>query len=197
VIQEATQIALSNGVTVRKCLDAVRELRARGVQQPLMMFSYLNPLLRYGVEAFVRDAKAAGADGFIIPDLPPEEASEFIRACEQEDMALMFFVAPTSSPQRIALAAQHARGFLYVVSLTGVTGARTHLPADLTEFIQRVRQQTDKPLVLGFGISTPEHARQMNGLVDGFIVASALIRLGKQGVEPVRALAESLRKALD
>ncbi|NWF68543.1 MAG: tryptophan synthase subunit alpha [Chloroflexi bacterium] len=196
VIQEATQVALNNGTTVKKCLQAVRELRARGVRQPILLFSYLNPILAYGLERMVEDAHAAGADGFIIPDLPPEEGSALDAACARAQMALVYFVAPTSSPERIALASQHATGFIYVVSITGVTGARTELPPDLLAFIQRVRSGTSKPLVLGFGISTPEHARQMNGLVDGFIVASALIRLGKEGVEPVRALAASLRAAL-
>jgi tryptophan synthase alpha chain len=197
VIQEASQIALNNGITVRKCLQAVRELRARGVHQPMMMFSYLNPLLAYGIDAYVRDAKAAGADGFIIPDLPPEEGSEFAEVCARENMALVYFVAPTSNPKRINIAAQNATGFIYVVAVTGITGARRELPEDLTAFIQRVRDITDKPLVLGFGISTPEHARSMNGLVDGFIVASALMKLGKQGTEAVRNLAQSLRQALD
>ncbi len=197
VIQEASQIALNNGINVRKCLQAVRELRARGVHQPMMMFSYLNPLLAYGIEAYIRDAKEAGADGFIIPDLPPEEGGTFAEICARENMAMVYFVAPTSSPERIAIAAQHATGFIYVLAVTGITGVRAELAPDLRAFIQRVRNVTDKPLVLGFGISTPDHARRMNGLMDGFIVASALMRLGKQGTEAVINLARSLRQALD
>jgi tryptophan synthase alpha chain len=196
-IQAATQIALENGTTVRMCLQAVKELRARGVRQPMLMMGYVNPILSYGVEAFVQDAKAAGADGLIIPDLPPEEAAMFSGACAQAGMALVFFLAPTSNAQRIALVGQQASGFIYVVSLTGVTGERRELPPDLTEFIGRVRAQVRKPLVMGFGISTPEQARAMNGLVEGFIVGSALVKAGKGGVEPVRALALSLRTALD
>jgi len=162
-----------------------------------MMFSYLNPVLAYGIDAFVCDAKAAGADGFIVPDLPPEEGGAFAAACVREEMAMVYFVAPTSSPERIAIAAHNATGFIYVVAVTGVTGARRELPPDLMDFIQRVRKVTDKPLVLGFGISTPEHARQMNGLLDGFIVASALMRLGQEGTTAVRNLARSLREALN
>jgi tryptophan synthase alpha chain len=182
---------------VPKCLQAVRELRARGVYQPIMMFSYLNPVLAYGIDNFVRDAKAAGADGFIIPDLPPDEGSTFAEVAARENMAMVYFVAPTSSPERIAVAAKHATGFIYVLAVIGITGARAELSPDLTAFIQRVRQLTDTRLVLGFGISTPDHARKMNGLMDGFIVASALMRLGKQGKAAVIELAANLRKALD
>ncbi len=196
-IQAATQIALEQGTTVGTCLQAVRDLRARGVSQPMLLMSYLNPLLAFGVENVVRAAKAAGADGFIVPDLPPEEAGLMAEACARDGLALVFFLAPTSRAERIRLVAGRARGFIYVVSLTGVTGARAELPPGLADFIARVRAETDQPLVLGFGISTPQHARLMNGLVDGFIVGSALVRAGQQGAEAVGALAGSLRRALD
>jgi tryptophan synthase alpha chain len=198
VIQAATQIALENGTTVRKCLQAVRDLRRRGVEQPMLMMGYLNPLIAYGVERFVQDAKAAGADGLIVPDLPPEEGAALQTACAATGMALVFFIAPTSSEARIALVAAQASGFIYVVALTGVTGVRTELPPDLTAFIERLKAQVkDIPLVMGFGISTPEQARSVGALVDGFIVGSALVRAGKEGVEPVRALASTIRRALD
>jgi tryptophan synthase alpha chain len=196
-IQAATQIALENGITVRRCLEAVHELRARGVTQPMLLMGYLNPLLAYGPEAFVRDARSAGADGVIVPDLPPEEASLLSNTCAREGLAMVFFLAPTSNAQRIALVAEQATGFIYVVSVTGVTGARTELPPDLTAFIQRVRSQTDKPLVIGFGIGQPHQARAMNDLVDGFIVGSALVKAGQLGVEAVQKLAGELRQALE
>ncbi len=196
-IQEATQIALENGVTVRKCLEAVRELRERGVVQPILMMSYLNPLLAYGIEDFVHDAKDAGANGLIVPDLPPEEATILAGACEREGLALIFFLAPTSNTERIQLVARNATGFIYAVSLTGITGARQDLPPDLTDFIGRVRAQTDVPVVLGFGISTPQHAQMMSGLVNGFIVGSALVRAAKEGVDAVQTLASDLRRALE
>lgn len=193
VIQVATQKALDNGMTVRKCLDAVRELRNRGVRQPMMLMGYMNPFMRYGVAQFVRDAKAAGADGLIVPDLPPEEGAAFAEMCRQEGLALAFFLAPTSSSQRIRLVAQQASGFIYVVSLTGVTGARTELPPDLTAFIGRVREQSGSvPLVLGFGISQPEHVQAVQSLVDGFIVGSALVRAGSAGAEATRAFVARL-----
>lgn len=196
VLQAAAQTALENGVTLAKVLEGIATLRARGVTQPMFIFSYLNPLMAYGTERIVIDAKAAGADGFIIPDLPPEEADLFA-ACERENMARVFFLAPTSSPSRFELVGQRASGFIYVVSVTGITGARSDLPDDLTAFIARVRAATDKPLVLGFGISTAEHARMMNGMMDGFIVGSAFARAAAEGREAVHTLAVSLRQALD
>ncbi len=195
-IQAATQVALENGMTVQKCLDAVRTLRAKGISQPMLMMGYANPLVAYGTDQFVRDARAAGADGLIVPDLPPEEAAMFADSCAREGMALVFFLAPTSNDRRIAMAAEHATGFIYVVSLTGITGARAQLPTYLTDFIARLRSRTDKPLVLGFGISTPEHARQVSELMDGFIVGSALVRAGGESVAAVRGLAGSLCEAI-
>ncbi len=197
VIQAATQISLENGTTVKKCLEAVRTLRAKGINQPMLMMGYANPLVAYGTEKFVRDAKLAGADGLIVPDVPPEEAAMFADVCAQEGMALVFFLAPTSNEKRIAMTAKHATGFIYVVSLTGITGARRELPDYLTEFVARLRDKTDKPLVMGFGISTPDHARRVSELMDGFIVGSALVRAGKESVSAVGELAKTLRDALD
>ena len=195
-IQAATQIALEQGTTVRKCLDAVKALREQGISQPMLMMGYVNPLVAYGADRFVRDARAAGADGLIVPDLPPEEAALFAEICAREGLALIFFLAPTSNDERIALAAANATGFIYVVSLTGITGARKDLPAYLTTYIECLRAKTDMPLVLGFGISTPEHARQLRGLTDGFIVASALIRAWERGFDEMRSLAEEIFRAI-
>jgi len=193
-IQAATQIALENGTTTRVCLDAVRELRARGVTQPMLLMGYLNPVLAYGPEKFVHDAKSAGADGLIIPDLPPEEAHLLMSACAKEGLALVFFLAPTSNKTRIELVGQQATGFIYVVSVTGVTGARTELPADLTAFIERVREKTNQPLVMGFGISQAEQVQMVSKLVDGFIVGSALIRTaGSGGAAAAREFVTALR----
>jgi tryptophan synthase alpha chain len=197
VIQAATQIALENGTTVRDCIGAVRELRERGVHQPMLMMGYLNPILAYGIENFVRDAKAAGADGLIVPDLPPEEGGLLAEACRREGVALVFFLAPTSSAERMELVSEQASGFIYVVSLTGVTGVRKELPADLTDFIARLRAHTNKRLVMGFGISTPEQARMVGSLLDGFIVGSALVKAGKEGAAKAIELAATLRQALD
>lgn len=194
-IQAATQIALEQGTTARMCLDAVRTLREKGIAQPMLMMGYANPLVAYGADRFVRDARRAGADGLIVPDLPPEEAAMFADSCAREGLALIFFLAPTSNDQRIDMAAANATGFIYVVSLTGITGARKELPAYLTDYIARLRAKTDMPLVLGFGVSSPAHARQLRGLTDGFIVASALIRAWERGFDEMLALARTLVKA--
>ncbi len=198
VIQAATQIALENGTTVQSCLDAVKTLRDRGVEQPMLLMGYLNPILAYGEEKFVKAAIEAGADGLIVPDLPPEEGEFLSALCRQYGLALVFFLAPTSNQARIALVAQRATGFIYVVSLIGVTGARSELPEDLTDFVTRLRRQVDGvPLVMGFGISKPEHARLVGALVDGFIVGSALVRAGREGTDAVRQLSQSLRDSLN
>ncbi|GAB1420781.1 tryptophan synthase subunit alpha [Anaerolineales bacterium] len=196
-VQAATQIALNNGITVRKCLEAVRRLRADGVKQPMLAMSYANPLIAYGTDRFIKDAAEAGVDGLIIPDLPPEEAYRFSDACTAAGLALVFFLAPTSNEERIKLVAETATGFIYVVSLTGITGTRAELPTYLKEFIANLRRYTDTKLVMGFGISTAEHALVMNGLLDGFIVGSALVKAGENGPEAVKNLAKTLREALN
>lgn len=198
MVQTATQIALENGITVKKCLEAIQTLRSRGLTQPMMIMGYLNPLLAYGAEKLVMDAKAAGADGFIIPDLPPEEAHYFAAYCQRENMAQVFFLAPTSNQYRIELVSKNATGFIYTVAQVGVTGARDTLSEELPEFIARVRQQTNTPLVLGFGISKPEHARAVNHMVNGFIVASALLQEHHHNnKEAAIALAKAIRAAIE
>ncbi|MBL8146303.1 MAG: tryptophan synthase subunit alpha [Anaerolineae bacterium] len=197
VIQAATQKALENGVTVRGCIEAVRDLRGRGVLQPMLLMGYLNPLLAYGPQQFISDAKDAGVDGIIIPDLPPDEGEAWVNLCAQANLALVFFLAPTSTPARINLVTDQATGFIYVVSLTGVTGARSALPDELEAFLAGVKLAAgDLPLVLGFGIGTPEQAQRINRLTSGFIVGSALVRAGKDGAAPVIALAAEIAAAI-
>ncbi len=196
-IQAAAQVALDNGITPAGCLQAVRDLRQRGVWQPLLLMGYLNPLLAYGPERFVQDARAAGADGLIVPDLPPDEADALIRLCRDAGLALVFLLAPNSSDARIDLAAGRATGFVYLVSVTGITGARAELPPGVGDFVARVRARTSQKLVMGFGISTPEQARLVGALTDGFIVGSALVRAGRDGPAAAAALAGRLRAALE
>ena len=174
-IQRAAETALANGVRLSFCLETIAALRARGLAAPLVLMGYFNPFLRYGLAKFVADAAAAGADGLIIPDLPPEEAAECQQLCQAAGLDLIFFVAPTTPSERIAEIAKLASGFLYCVSLTGVTGARRELWEGLPGFLDRVRQHTSLPLVVGFGISTAAHVRQVGAHADGAIVASALV----------------------
>lgn len=188
-IQAATQQALAQGVRPADCLEAVRILRQRGVTTPLLLMGYINPIFAYGLEQWVADADAAGADGFIVPDLPPDEAADMEAACQRHDMAMIYLVAPTSTPSRLSLAAAHSTGFLYLVSIAGITGARAALPPHLAEFVERVRTHTDLPLAVGFGISTPQQAAQVATIADGVIVGSALVKLAG-GSEPRQQLAQ-------
>lgn len=196
VIQAAAQTALEGGTTLTDCLKAIRELREGGAHVPFVMMGYVNPFMAYGFTRFTQDALESGADGFIIPDLPPDEAAEMLALTEQHGLALIELLAPTSSPDRLKLVADTARGFIYLVSVTGVTGARSELPPDLKAYIDRVRAVTDKPLAVGFGVSTPEQAAQIGTLADGVIVASALIReYNTGGLTALSALAAALRGA--
>lgn len=195
VIAAAAQVAIEQGTTLTDCLAAVRTLRESGASVPFLMMSYVNPLLAYGLERFSDDAAAAGVDGFIVPDLPPDEAQELLAKCEVRQLALIELLAPTSNSERIKLVAKTARGFIYLVAVTGITGARETLSVDLEAYIARVRAATELPLAVGFGVSKPEHAAQIKRWADGVIVASALIRESANGVAAVRALAASLRAA--
>lgn len=186
-IQRSTQVALAQGMTAAGCLALAARLRQRGVNQPLLFMGYYNPLLAYGIASFARAAAEVGVDGVIIPDLPPEESGELDEACLQHGLALIYLLAPTSTPERIAAVAARARGFIYLVSLAGVTGARAELPADLRAFITRVRAATDLPLAVGFGISTPEQAAAVGQLADGVIVGSALIQAVEAAGTPAAA----------
>lgn len=200
-IQHSTQIALENGTTVAGCLEMLRTLRQRGVNTPAMLMGYFNPILAYGMEGYVDDALEAGADGFIVPDLPPDEAEEFEAVVNAAGLVLVHFLAPTSSEARIEMVTQRARGFVYLVSLTGVTGARTSIQTDLEAFVARVRRQTAVPLAIGFGISTPDMAASIGDMADGVIVGSAIINAADAAkgnkAAAVAAFARSLREALE
>lgn len=179
-IQRASEQALANGVQLAFCLETITTLRTRGLVAPIVLMGYFNPFLHYGLERLAADAARAGVDGFIIPDLPPEEADECQRICQAAGLDIIFFVAPTTPDQRIAEIAARGSGFLYCVSLTGVTGARSELWSGLPAFLARVRQATTLPLVVGFGISNAEHVQQIRPHAEGVIVASALITVLEQ-----------------
>lgn len=196
-IQEAGYRALRNGVTPRLCIEMASELR-RKVDIPLMFMTYYNPVFNFGLETFCRLSAQSGVDGLIVPDLPPEEGAELEAHASKEGLDLAYLLAPTSSEERIDLVAQRSRGFIYLVSLTGVTGARKDLSSDLEAFVGRVRKRASLPLCIGFGISTPEQASRAARVADGVIVGSRLIQL--LDGHPFRKLNElvvGLRNALD
>jgi tryptophan synthase alpha chain len=174
-VQRATFAALEQGTTPRTVLDIARTLRGQGVEAPLLVMGYVNPLEAYGLDRFVADAAAAGIDGFICVDLPPEEAEPMHAACRANDLDLIFLLAPTSTDERVARVADLASGFIYCVSVTGTTGAREGVSEELPEFIARVRRHTDLPLAVGFGISRPEHVAQIGQLCEAAVIGSAII----------------------
>ena len=174
-IQKASLQALQNGVTPDICLKVARQLRER-VDLPLVLMTYFNPVFSYGLQQFCNACSQSGIDGLIIPDLPPEEGSELEVASQKRGLDLIYLLAPTSTEQRIKLVAERSRGFIYLVSVTGVTGARDRLPADLQAFVAKVRRVAAQPLCVGFGISTPEQARQVAHIANGVIVGSRIIQ---------------------
>jgi len=174
VVQASTQKALENGVTPDDVLTLAAEFSGR---VPVVLMVYYNCVFAYGQDRFVDAAASAGVSGLIVPDLPVDEAEEFIAACRGREIDPILLVAPTSPDERIELIARHASGFIYCVSVTGVTGARTSLSEQLPEFLGRVRNRTDVPLAVGFGVSTPEHAAEVAKYADGVIIGSRLISM--------------------
>lgn len=196
-IQQSSQAALSNGVTLDWTLRAVQRLRRR-VSLPLVLMSYTNPIHRMGVDTFFRRARAAGVDGLIMPDAIPESAAGFQQAADQAGISIIWLASPTTPLARVKRLAELTRGFLYVVSVTGVTGARSQLPAHLEQFVARVKRVSPVPVAVGFGISTPAQARRVGRIADGVIVGSALIKSLRKNGDPRDAvrLMSSLKKEL-
>ncbi len=178
VIQEANLESLKAGVTTEKVFDLVKDLR-RDVEIPLIFMTYANVIFAYGAEKFISTCAEIGIDGIILPDLPFEEKNEFLPLCRKYGVDLISMIAPTSE-NRIAMIAKEAEGFLYVVSSLGVTGTRTEITTDLAPIIKTVRENTNVPCAIGFGISTPEQAKKMFALADGAIVGSAIIKILKK-----------------
>ncbi len=174
-VQRSSYVALEQGVSPWTCIDAARRLRERGVQVPLLFMGYYNPWLAVGLNEFVRKAAEAGVDGLIAVDVPPEEAGELRQLCHAQGMDLIFLVAPTSTDERLALVGEQASGFVYCVSVAGITSARSDLPQELPAFIERVRRHTDLPLAVGFGVSQASHVARIGELCEAAIIGSAII----------------------
>jgi|TARA_B100000959_G_scaffold265157_1_gene306377 tryptophan synthase alpha subunit len=174
-IQHASEVALRNGMTVGKTLEAVREIRASGTDAALILMGYCNPVFAYGVDAFIKDATQVGVDGLIIADMPPDEAGEFLVSCRAVGLSLTFLVAPNAPDDRIRKVDGASTHFSYCVSVTGVTGARSAIESRTIEFLQRMRKLSTKPFVVGFGIKKPEHVMTLGPHADGVVVGSAII----------------------
>jgi tryptophan synthase alpha chain len=196
-IQRASYQALQQGITPEVCLEVASKLRAK-VDIPLVFMTYFNPVLNYGLDAFCRDCARAGVSGLIIPDLPPEEGAELEAISLKHGLDLIYLLAPTSTDERIAMVAARSRGFIYLVSMTGVTGSRDKLPEELESFVSRVRQRTQQPLCVGFGISNAAQALRVAKIADGVIVGSRLIQLLEEKDAPskVHSFIRGLRYAL-
>ena len=198
VIQGANLRALSGGVTTDMIFDFVRELR-QDVTIPLVFMTYANVVFSYGAEEFISTCAEIGIDGIVLPDLPFEEKGEFQPICAKYGVDLISLIAPTYH-DRIAMIAKEAEGFLYIVSSLGVTGTRSEITTDLSAIVKVVRENTDIPCAIGFGISTPEQAKKMAGISDGAIVGSAIIKLmeqhGREAAEPVGAYVREMKRAI-
>ena len=198
VIQGANLRALTGGITTDKIFDFVREIR-QDVKIPMVFMTYANVVFSYGAEKFISTCQEIGIDGLILPDLPFEEKEEFLPICHKYEVDLVSLIAPTSE-NRIAMIAKEAEGFLYIVSSLGVTGTRSEIKTDLASIVEVVRQNTDIPCAIGFGISNPEQAKKMAGISDGAIVGSAIIKIlekyGKDAPAYVGEYVKSMKDAV-
>ena len=197
-IQNASHQAILNGVTPQMCLDIAGEL-GKKVDMPLVFMSYFNPLLSYGLEKFCRACAVSSVGGLIIPDLPPDEGGELDELTRQNGLDLIYLLPPTATVARASLIAQRSQGFIYLVSVIGVTGARTSLPQNLEASIARLRTITAKPLCVGFGISSPEQAHEACRLADGVIIGSKIIQLIETdaSLAALRDFLKEVRESLD
>lgn len=175
-IQRSSIRSLENGTSLSKVMDMISEVRSI-TQIPIVLMGYYNPIFKYGVESFVKDAVEVGIDGVVVADLPPEEADDMITSARKYDLSTIFLIAPTSSPERIKLISEASTGYIYCVSSTGVTGTRDKISGTLSKTVDQIRQYTEKPIAVGFGVSNPEQAKEIARLADGVIVGSAIVNI--------------------
>lgn len=194
-IQRAHERALAQKVTLRKVLHLVEEIR-RGTKIPLILMTYYNPVFKYGIEAFIKEAVRAGVDGVIVPDLIPDEAGDFISLAKRHRLDTIFLLAPTSTEDRIKKVSSASTGFIYYVSIIGITGARLTAGESMKGTLEKIKAATKKPVAIGFGISTPEEAGAVSGLADGVIVGSAIVKKFHEQPEEAENFIKSLREAI-
>ena len=195
-IQYSSEQALKKHIAIKDAFALVRRLRQKGSRIPIVFFGYFNPVFSYGGKEFARDAEAAGMDGLIIPDLPPEEEVDFQKACRKHRLNFVQLVAPTTADKRAKMLVGKSQGFIYYVSLRGVTGARKAVPRDLKAHLAKLKKMTSKPVLAGFGISTPEQASVISKMSDGVIVGSAVIEHLKRGVPAAERFIEKMSRAV-
>jgi tryptophan synthase alpha chain len=194
-IQRASERALRNGVTLRDVISLVRDLR-QSTQVPLILMTYFNPVFKYGIQDFIGNARVAGVDGVIIPDLPPDEAKDFIKLSRKASLDTIFLLAPTSTDERIRKVSKASSGFIYYVSMTGITGANLSLDGSMETLISSIRKFTDKPIAVGFGVSTPDEASMVSKLADGVIVGSAIVKRLHEAPDELKDYLAGLREAI-
>jgi tryptophan synthase alpha chain len=196
-VQRASERALTHRISLQQILEIVASLRTQ-TEIPIALMSYYNPIFRMGEDAFCKAAQDAGVDGVIIPDLPPEQAQSLLEIAPRYNLATIFLVAPTSPPERMQLIASVSTGFIYCVSVTGVTGARAMLSDEIAPMIAELRKHTDKPISVGFGVSTPDQASQVAQIADGVIVGSAIINVIEEHINDEAKLLTAVKQfALD
>lgn len=195
-IQAAAERALSAGVTLKKVLTLVKRMRKRGVTVPIVLMTYMNPIHAFGEERFLSEAKKSGVDGLIIPDLPPDEGREFAQKAGKQEISVVFLLAPTSTDKRIKLVSSLSRGFIYYVSLTGITGAKININNEMKRMINKIKSHTNKPVCIGFGVKTPQEAARAASFGDGVIVGSAIVKMADMQRSKLPHYIKSLRKAI-
>ena len=194
-IQRAAERALKAGVTLKKIIPFVKKLRTH-TQIPIVLMTYYNPVFKYGERLFIHDAVDAGIDGVIVPDMPPEEADSLIKLSRESDLSTIFLVAPTSTKERIKKVVPSCSGFVYYVSITGITGSKLSLDETFKVHINTVKKSTDKPVAVGFGVSTPDDAKRISQIADGVIVGSAIVKKFYEHPSGAKKFIHELREAI-
>lgn len=192
-IQYSSERALEKGVGLEDAFAMMKRLRSKGLRLPVIFFTYFNPVFHYGMSRFLDRAQKAGFDGLIVPDLPPDEEKEFRKKCHVRGLKQVFLVAPTTEDKRMHLISRASDGFIYYVSVRGVTGARKALPADIQAHVRKIKRATAKAVLIGFGVSTPKQAKELSKISDGVIVGSAIIESLRKTRGNIKAVAASVR----
>ncbi len=196
VIQEAALRALNKGVTLRKVLRTVKQIR-RDSSIPIILMTYYNPVFRYGLQSFFKDASYSGVDGLIIPDLLPDEADELSVIANEYNISTIFLLAPTSTNERIRIVSKRSKGFIYYVSITGITGSRLRIDRHLQEMVKRIKGFSNMPVCVGFGVKKPEEAASIARYADGVIIGSSIVKMINENRNSLGKYIRDIRKAID